>query len=168
MMAKEQSRTGKICCFTGHRHIPQMHYDRLYSLLDETILALYEKGVRHFRAGGAIGFDTVAALRVLYLKSKGLDISLDLYLPCRDQTNRWPRAAILDYEFILRSADTVRYTAETYNRFCMLERDRALVDGSDFCVSYLMENRGGTAYTVAYALKNNVTLINLGEEFLNI
>lgn len=157
----------KICCFTGHRYIRPDHMERLYSLLDETIETLYRKeGVRVFRAGGAIGFDTVAALRVLYQKSRGLDITLELWLPCKNQTEKWPRAAILDYEFILRRADVVRYTAEQYHRFCMLDRDRALVDGSQFCISYLLENRGGTAYTVSYALKKGLSLINLGEEFL--
>ena len=153
----------RICCFTGHRHIPPDHLERLYGLLDDTILSLYQQGVRVFRTGGAMGVDTVAALRVLYQRSKGLDISLELLLPCKNQTEKWPRAAIVDYEFILRRADTVRYIAEQYHRFCMLDRDRALVDGSSFCVSYLLENRGGTAYTVAYALKNGLTLINLAD-----
>ena len=157
----------KICCFTGHRYIQPDHMERLYNLLDETIQSLYrEEGVRIFRAGGAMGFDTVAALRVLYMKSKGLDIQLELVLPCKNQTERWPRAAILDYEFILHRADTVRYIAEQYHRFCMLDRDRALVEGSQFCVSYLLENRGGTAYTVSYALKRGLSLVNLGERFL--
>ena len=159
----EEDRT---CCFTGHRAIPLHEMTELYRLLDETILSLYHKGVRSFRAGGAIGFDTVAALRVLYLKSQGYDLRLVLMLPCRNQTDRWPRSAVLDYEFILRSADEVIYVSETYTPYCMHARDRALVDGSRYCISYLKENRGGTAYTVAYALKNRLSLINLGEHFL--
>ena len=155
-----------VCCFTGHRSIPTEHLNRLYPLLDETILSLHRKGVRTFRAGGAIGFDTIAALRVLYLKSCGHDIRLELILPCRDQTNRWPKAAVIDYNFILNRADSISYLYDSYNRFCMLERDRALVNGSGYCVSYLTENRGGTAYTVSYALKNGLELINLGDEFL--
>lgn len=155
-----------ICCFTGHRSIPSAHMGDLYGLLDETILTLYNKGVRTFRAGGAMGFDTVAALRVLYLKSQGYDLSLSLILPCRDQTHRWPRNAVLDYNFILSRADSVSYVSDTYDRHCMLKRDRALVDGSGYCVAYLTQNRGGTAYTVSYALKNKVTLINLGEKFI--
>ncbi len=155
-----------ICCFTGHRAVPASHVSRLYELLDEEILFLYNRGVRTFRAGGAIGFDTIAALRVLYLKSQGYDVTLSLILPCRDQASRWPRSAVLDYNFILSRADSVTYVSETYNRFCMLQRDRALVDGSGYCISYLTENQGGTAYTVSYALKNGLELINLGECFL--
>lgn len=156
-----------ICCFTGHRTIPAQHMSRLYPLLDKEILSLYNKGVRIFRAGGAMGFDTIAALRVLYLKSQGYELTLELILPCRDQTSRWPPSAVLDYNFILSRADSVRYVTEAYNRYCMLQRDRALVDGSGYCISYLTENRGGTAYTVAYALKNGLTLVNLGNFFLS-
>lgn len=155
-----------VCCFTGHRVIPSEHMSRLYALLDKEILTLYNKGVRTFRAGGAMGFDTIAALRVLYLKSQGYELSLELILPCRDQTNRWPQSAVLDYRFILSRADKVSYVSEHYTRFCMLQRDRALVDGSGYCISYLTKSRGGTAYTVSYALKNGITLINLGESFL--
>lgn len=155
-----------ICCFTGHRTIPSAHLEQLYALLDREILTLYKKGVRIFRAGGAVGFDTIAALRVLYLKSQGYDLFLSLILPCKDQTSNWPRSAVLDYNFVLSRADSVEYVSESYNRFCMLKRDRALVDGSGYCIAYLTENRGGTAYTVSYALKNGVSLINLGESFL--
>ena len=112
-----------------------------------------------------MGFDTLAALRVLFLKSRGYDLSLELILPCRDQTNRRPSSAVLDYNFILSRADSVSYVTESYNSFCMLARDRTLVDGSGYCISYLTQNRGGTAYTVSYALKNKLELINLGEHF---
>ena len=156
------------CCFTGHRAVPTEHASRLYSLLDETILSLAEDGVTTFRAGGAMGFDTLAALRVLYLKSQGHPLRLELILPCKNQTDRWPREAVLDYNFILSRADSVTYISETYDPHCMLARDRALVDGSSHCISYLTKNRGGTAYTVAYALKNKLTLINLGERFLDL
>lgn len=158
--------SNKICCFTGHRSIPADHLSELYHLLDSALEDLIARGVRTFRAGGAIGFDTIAALRVLSMKSRGADIRLELILPCRDQTRNWPRAAVLDYHFILDHADSVSYVTETYHPHCMLARDRALVEGSDFCIAYLTQNRGGTAYTVAYALKHHVELLNLGDFFL--
>ena len=163
----QPGRQSKICCFTGHRRIPEAHMIPLYTSLDETISALYDAGVRVFRAGGAIGFDTLAALRVIRFKAiEHSDVRLELLLPCRNQTDRWPKEAIRDYNFILSRADSVTYVSEYYTRFCMHQRDRALVDGSDYCVAYLTENRGGTAYTVSYALQNRLVLLNLGEAFL--
>ena len=43
----------------------------------------------------------------------------------------------------------------------MHERNRALVNGSDFCLTYLADDFGGTAYTVNYAKKNDIDVINL-------
>ena len=45
----------------------------------------------------------------------------------------------------------------------MARRNRALVDGSDYCVAYLTKNSGGTLYTCSYALKKGVELINLAD-----
>ena len=36
-----------------------------------------------------------------------------------------------------------------------------LVEGSDYCVTYLSDGYGGTAYTVDYAKKHGVDVINL-------
>ena len=57
----------RTVCFTGHRQIDPAHAVLLPALLDAAIRELYGRGARVFRAGGAIGFDTVAALKVLDL-----------------------------------------------------------------------------------------------------
>ena len=54
-------------CFTGHRHIAYEAAVRLPSVLEEVLIGLVERGATTFRAGGAIGFETVAALKVLEL-----------------------------------------------------------------------------------------------------
>ena len=56
---------GKICCFTGHRSISESEIVQIPSALGKIIDELYNNGVREFRAGGAIGFDTLAALKVI-------------------------------------------------------------------------------------------------------
>ena len=69
---------------------------------------------------------------------------------------------IAEYERIMKAADKVTYTSEQYYSGCMHKRNRHLVDNSSVCVCYLTESTGGTAYTVEYAHKNNLTVINLG------
>ena len=39
-------------------------------------------------------------------------------------------------------------------------RDRKLVDGSGYCVSYCNRPNTGTAYTVKYAMKRGVKVLN--------
>lgn len=148
-------------CFTGHRDIPRELALDLPALLDTELRKLISRGAKNFRAGGAIGFDMVAALKVLELKEEFPDIKLILMLPCKDQTRGWQDGVKKTYDYILKRADQVFYTVEKYFDGCMLERDRHLVDGSDVCVAFCMKNRGGTAYTLAYAIKRKLEIINL-------
>lgn len=44
----------------------------------------------------------------------------------------------------------------------MMRRNRALVDGAGLVIAYYNgEGKGGTAYTVRYAKKNRVAVLNL-------
>ena len=150
-------------CFTGHRQIPYEAAARMPRLLEEVISELCERGATVFRAGGAMGFDTLAALKVLDMKAKYPHIRLELILPCRNQTERWDEISRRTYQYILERADRHRFLFDTYFDGCMLERDRRLVDGSDVCVAYCAYSRGGTAYTYTYALREGLEVINLHE-----
>lgn len=84
MKNKEYLRN-QVCCFTGHRHIPEEYYETLKQQLRQEIENLILKGVCYFGAGGALGFDTLAALTVLELKQQYPLIKLILVLPCPKQ-----------------------------------------------------------------------------------
>ena len=148
-------------CFTGHRQISATHMMALPALLKAEIAKQAEAGAVHFRAGGAVGFDTLAALCVIEQKKQYPQIKLDLLLPCRDQDVAWSEQDKRAYRFVLSEADSVRYLHEQYCEGCMLERDRCLVEGSDVCIAFLTKSKGGTAYTAAYALKLGLEFVNL-------
>lgn len=153
----------KICCFTGHRSISAENIIKLPALLDTTISHLIEKGVTTFRTGGAVGFDTLCALKVLEKKKSNPDILLELCLPCKNQTDGWSEMDKSIYNYIISNADRVRYAHEKYVSGCMHDRNRMLVRDSDWCVAYCSSSKGGTAYTVKYALSYGLELINLYE-----
>ena len=142
----------KTCCFTGHRVIRRADAAIIRGSVREAILSLYARGVRYFGAGGALGFDTIAAEEVLALRAGECpELRLILVLPCRDQADGWRAADRKRYAAILAAADKVVYTAETYYDGCMQKRNRHLVNGSRYCIAYLTRDFGGTAYTVRYA-----------------
>jgi len=149
------------CCFTGHRDIPVSQKPALQKRLEEEISHLIHQGVAMFLAGGALGFDTMAALAVLKMKAKFPHIRLILVLPCREQTRGWRNDDKKIYDRILRRADKVVYASEYYDRGCMQKRNRYLVDHSGVCVCYLAKAKGGTAYTVRYAQEKGLRMINL-------
>ena len=79
----------KTCCFTGHRQLPEKYKDEIASKLENTIKSLIHSGYRYFGAGGALGFDTLAAQTVLRLRKSYPQIKLILVLPCLSQADKW-------------------------------------------------------------------------------
>ena len=70
-----------VCSFTGHRQIKKEHEADLPALIYRAVEYAYSKGCRTYLAGGALGFDTLAALKVLLLRKKYPHIRLELILP---------------------------------------------------------------------------------------
>ena len=151
------------CCFTGHRALPPEERGAIAYQLEQTVIMLIQAGIRFFGAGGARGFDTLAAQTILKLQRKYPHIKLILVLPCLSQTQGWRDEDIKVYESIKTAADKVTYTSEKYTQGCMHKRNRHLVDHSSICVCYLTEDWGGTAFTVNYAKKQGLTVINLAD-----
>ena len=89
------------------------------------------------------------------------DIRLILVLPCVSQADKWPPADAAVYQEIMGQANKIVYTSHEYTAGCMFKRNRHLVDHSSVCICYLEKSNGGTAYTVDYARKCGLKIINL-------
>ena len=154
----------QTCCFTGHRNIPESESHNIQKRLEEEVAKLIRQGVRYFGAGGALGFDTMAALTVLKAREAHSHIRLILVLPCKNQSAKWNESDKKTYNQILEQADKVVYTSESYHPHCMHVRNRHLVDHSSVCICCLTESKGGTKYTVDYAKKKDLRTINLADK----
>lgn len=149
------------CCFTGHRQIPAAALAPLTHQLDLAILAVYNMGVREFYTGGAVGFDTLAAERVLFFRATHPDVRLVLLLPCRNQYERWPKEAIRRYREILAAADHYRYISEFYSDAAMRERNMALVRNTDICLAFVTHDASGAGQTMRAAERAGKSVVNL-------
>lgn len=163
------------CCFTGHRarYLPRggdestEEMRRLKSVLLHRVEEAVGCGVRTFLAGGADGFDTIAAEAVITRMSLYPDIRLVLALPSPMQAANWSEEMRARYERILHAASEVHYASDTDNgTFALLSRNRYLVDHADCCIAYLVRTSGGTMYTLNYALDAGLPCYNLAEELL--
>jgi len=150
----------KTCCFTGHRIISD-NRTALMHKLKNTIIERIENGVIYYGCGGAIGFDTLAALAVLELKKEYPQIRLIMVLPCHGQERKWSETDKKQYFDILEQADKITYVSHDYHDGCMHKRNRHLVDNSGYCVAYLCKKQGGTYYTVKYAETRGLQIIKL-------
>ena len=158
---KKNDMRKHTCCFSGHRRIPNEDLLIIKQKLMGAITSAIKDGYIFFGAGGALGFDTLAAQTVLELKKQYAHIRLILVLPCLSQARYWREQDISEYELIKRSADKVVYTSQEYSYDCMHKRNRHLVENSSLCICYLKEQSGGTAYTVKYAESRGLNIINV-------
>ncbi len=154
----------KTLCFTGHRNLPYERADlelRLYNTIENYILF---HDLTDFYAGGAIGWDTLAALTVLKLRNIYPHIRLHLVLPCsnEEQTAKWSAKDKEIFYKILSEADYVEYTSQHYYNGCMKVRNARLVECADICFCYwnTYNLHSGTAQTVNMARKKNIDIIN--------
>ena len=149
------------CCFTGHRTIPRGMEEYLIGRIMDGIKYLYQRGTKIFLAGGALGFDTLAAQAVIRCQGMCPDIQLFIIAPCQDQDKLWTWKDKAVYAKIKKLADEVIYLSERYYSGCMQARNRYLVDNSSTCICYKVKQSGGTAYTVDYAKNSGLTVFNL-------
>ena len=147
------------CCFTGHRRLGS---DFTKEKLKSAIEDLIDKGVKIFIAGGALGFDTEAALEVLRQKKTGKDIELHIYAPCSNQSERFSFMEKWMYKKILKHADYVDMPKERYFNGCMKIRNYKMVDASSYVIAYYTgEFKSGTGQTVRYAQRSGLEITNL-------
>ena len=154
-------------CFTGHRKMKDDEgeiSEKLYSLIER----LYdEESISVFYAGGAVGFDTVAAKCVLRLKEKHKYVKLHLILPCsnEEQTRNLTASQKNEFNDILKRADSVEYTSPHYFKGCMSRRNKRLVEcAENCCICYYDSTiKSGTAQTVELAKKKGLKIYDLFE-----
>lgn len=151
------------CCFTGHRAIPVDVSSYLFQRIKAGVNYLYSHDVKTFLAGGALGFDALAARAVLECRNIHRDLQLILVIPCRDQARFWKKSDVETYENIKVLADEVICLSERYYDGCMQYRNRFFIDNSSACICYLTQPNGGTAYTVTYARNKGVSVFNLAK-----
>ena len=151
----------KTACFTGHRELREP-VQVLFSKTEREVEALIRRGYKFFGAGGARGFDALAAEVVLTLKEKYHHIHLIMVLPFPNQYEQekgWSREEISLYEKHKKIASKVVYTQQAYSKGCYYKRNRHLVDFSSVCIAYQYQQTGGTAYTTNYAAEQGLKII---------
>lgn len=159
------------CAVTGHR--PQrfkFKYKEDFSLckkikkaMTEQFRLLYEKGVRRFYVGGALGVDMWAGELLLRLKEQtGFgDIELVVVLPFDGHDTRWDDWHKKRLAFLLKHC-TQKLTIGTSDApDSYKKRNYYMVDQADYLLAVYDNDRSvrsGTGMTVSYAAKNKLQL----------
>lgn len=153
-----------ICAFTGHRpeKLPwgtREEDPRCLALkrqIRQAVRRAAEAGATVFACGMARGTDLYFAAAVLEAAAENPDLSLEAWLPCRGQADRWPAEDRLRYEALLSQCRRVILVEERYSEGCMLRRNRAMLDQADRLISVYSGGGGGTGQAVAYARRRGL------------
>ena len=153
------------CCFTGHRpdKLPwgtDEEHPACLALKEELYRAVeraYRAGCRHFICGMARGSDLYFCQAVLELRERYPDITVEGAIPCQSQTDSWPAAERELHDRLLDQCDFETMVQHTYDRGCMMRRNRYMVDRSARIIAvYDGVPKGGTAQTLVYALRKGL------------
>ena len=153
------------CCFTGHRpeKMPfsatahSFAYHTFRRNLEFAVQQAILDGYRHFITGMSRGMDLWAAMCVLDFKRAYPGLTLEAAIPCPEQPSRWPADDVRFYNLVLSRCDTRTVLSPRYTVGCMDKRNRYMVDHAGRIIAaYDGEPKGGTAQTLAYALKQGL------------
>ncbi len=130
---------------------------KLGQALDQAI----EQGVDTFLCGMARGCDFYFAEAVLSRMQSNPQLSLEGWVPCVSQPDRWNERDKARYDRILRACTRVFLIQQDYSDGVMLRRNRAMVDRADVLLTVWDGGSGGTAATVRYARSRGVSVEGL-------
>lgn len=157
------------CCFSGHRtaKLPWGADERdercrhLKEQLRAVLEHLIDEGYTHFICGMADGCDLYCAEAVLELRERYPALTLEAAIPCPEQADSWSPAQRARYRGILARCDRETLVEEYYTRGCMQHRNRYMVDHSSVLVALHGGLPGGTRYTIEYALRRGLDVIDI-------
>ena len=166
-MALDENRT---CCFTGHRpdKLPwglnegDPRCAALKLSLERELAGLYRRGWRHFISGMAMRCDLYFAEAALALRRQFPDVTIEGAIPCPTQAQKWPERLRRRWRAVLDACDLETVVQQNYDRYCMLRRDRYMVDRSAAVLAVFDGTPGGTQYTLNYAMdkKREILLLD--------
>ena len=150
----------KTCCFSGHRpeRLPwgpsegNPRCAALKSSIARELAGLYRRGFRHFISGMAMGCDLYFTEAALDFRRRYSDITVEGAVPCPTQAQKWPEDLRRRWRAVLDACDLETVVQQNYDRWCMLRRDRYMVDRSATVLAVFDGTPGGTRYTLNYAM----------------
>ncbi len=156
----EFSRSTAVC-FTGHRAIPEGERELLWQSTLANAQALYNRGFRTFIAGGAVGYDMLAAQAVCELRLLHPDVKLVLALPFRGHDSKFSVGDRHQLAELIELADEAVTLYERYSPGVYAARNRWMVEHASVCVCYLRRaGRSGTSMTTDMARQHGLQIVN--------
>lgn len=162
-------RREQTCCFTGHRpnKLPwgadeqDKRCVQLKQRIDHELHRAYYDGVRHFICGMAQGADFYFCEAAIALRDDMPGVTIEAAIPCETQSAYWSQEDQLRYRHLVEHCDYETVVQRKYDKGCMYRRNRYMVDHSSRLIAAFDGRKGGSMYTIAYAMKQKLDVILL-------
>lgn len=154
----------RACCFTGHRVLPpecDPAFSALTEALDRAIDEAIVRGCTEFYAGGAVGFDMLAAEAVQRRKAQSPALRLTLCVPYLGHNAGFSASDQSRFTRLKESADRVLILSDHYTPSCYRIRNLYMVEHCDLLIAYVRRAQSGSGQTYAMAKKRGLAVILL-------
>ncbi len=136
---------GRACCFFGHRDIFDSVDDFLYNKICELI---EKENVTEFLVGDHGDFDKASSSAVRKAKLIHGNIKLTLVRPYfSDELNNNKDFYKTLYDDVVIPAEA----AQSHFKAAITNRNKWMIDQSDFCIFYVLRENGGAYTALKYA-----------------
>lgn len=135
-------------------------FPEIQARLLSTIHQLAERGYKTFLSGMAEGFDLMAASAVLLVRNSFPEIELICVVPFPEQAQRFEAFWKGEHARVIIEGGKL-IISDQYHRGVFHRRNDFLINNSSVVVCYYDGQYGGTHYTVVFATKKLLEVINL-------
>lgn len=109
----------------------------------------------------ANGCDMYCAEAVMKLQEEHPDISLEAAVPYDGQEAKWSSDLKRRYHDIIINCDKVNIISDRYTQFCMMQRNKYMVNNSSVLIACYNGQPGGTWNTIKYAMDHDREIIQI-------
>lgn len=163
----------KTVCFTGHRTYKLLKNNPTKEVVilrevENKVIELIEQGYDTFITGGAEGFDRLCFYLINNLKRYFPHIKNIVAIPYCEYDLEYKNKGVINYTKMLNIADEVIYvdTEEGYTsklvptgkyaKFKLFDRNKFMVDYSNFIIGAWDGSNSGTKHAINYARSKNI------------
>ena len=144
---------GTTCCFFGHRDVFSSVEDFLYSKI---CYLIKNENVTEFLVGDHGDFDKAAASAVRKAKLNYTNVKLTLVRPYFSEELNTNKAF---YKTLYDDIVIPSEAAQSHFKAAITNRNKWMINQSDFCIFYVFRENGGAYTALKYAEKQNKNII---------
>jgi uncharacterized phage-like protein YoqJ len=161
----------KMCCFSGYSTFDLSYektdYRELKKIMKLVIQNLFYQGYSNYLCNFDKGADLYFAESLFEMKLIYPTLSLESIIPYENQASGWPERERERYYDLLAKCDKEILLYTQYQRGCLLESNKIMIDNSDILITVFDGKLSLTMQAIQYAKKSSKKIICINPQNYN-